>query len=103
MPNESPAASLLKRCHILRDEIRHEDNIVTQGLSWLRAVAMVLLLATVGHAAETKPRPMLPEMSGKVEIEVRDGAEKPPRQLAVHLVYPKNRLSTVSAKTGLML
>src|SRR4051812_2477324 len=101
MPKESTAASLLKRCHILRDE----DNILTQGLSWLKAgpriVAMVLLLATVGHAAEAKPRPMLPEMSGKVELEVRDGPEKPPRQLAVHLVYPKNRLSSVSAKTGL--
>lgn len=47
--------------------------------------------------------PKLPEMSGKVEIEVRDGADRPARKLAVHLVYSRNRLSTVTARTGLML
>jgi predicted esterase len=67
-----------------------------------KPVALVLLLlATTGFAEEARPK--LPEMSGRVEIEVRDGADKPARKLAVHLVYSKNRLSTVTAKTGLML
>lgn len=47
--------------------------------------------------------PKLPEMSGKVEIEVRDSADKPARKLPVHLVYARNRLSTVTEKTGIML
>lgn len=63
--------------------------------------AVILLLATISRAGGAQPQ--LPEMSGRVELEVRDGADKPPRQLAVHLVYSRNRLSTVTAKTGLML
>ena len=47
--------------------------------------------------------PKLPEMSGKVEIEVRDSVDKPARKLPVHLVYSRNRLSTVTEKTGIML
>jgi len=66
--------------------------------------ALVVWLGTfcfAGEAGSTSPQ--LPEISGKVELEVRDGADKPVRKLAVHLVYSRNRLSTVTAKTGIML
>ncbi len=48
-------------------------------------------------------KPSLPERSGTVEIEVRDDQSKPLRKLALHLVYPSNRLANVTAKTGIML
>lgn len=67
------------------------------------AILIVYLFTVPCLAEETKPAPKLPEISGKVEIVVRDGPDKPARNLAVHLVYGKNRLSTVTAKTGLML
>ena len=66
--------------------------------------AVIAWLGTCCLATSAEPTmPKLPEMSGKVEIEVRDGADKPARKLAVHLVYSRNRLSTVTAKTGIML
>ena len=40
----------------------------------LKHIALIVfLLATAGFAEEVGRRPKLPEMSGKVEIEVRDG------------------------------
>ena len=66
--------------------------------------ALVVWWSALCIATSAEPSmPKLPEMSGKIEIEVRDGADKPPRKLAVHLVYSRNRLSTVTAKTGIML
>ncbi len=70
----------------------------------LFAVVIVILVGASCLAQEAAPaRAKLPEMSGKVEIEVRDDPAKPARKLAVHLVYSRNRLSTVTAKTGVML
>ncbi len=41
MPTESstprPPISALERYHILRDQIQHEDDLITQRLSWLMA------------------------------------------------------------------
>jgi hypothetical protein len=68
----------------------------------IRAFAILVWLGACCLAEDTRP-PKLPEMSGKVEIEVRDGTDKPVRKLAIHLVYSRNRLSTVTAKTGIML
>src|SRR3954467_1632296 len=45
MPTESPAASPLERYHILRDQIQHEDNLITQRLSWLMASQAFLFSA----------------------------------------------------------
>ena len=59
--------------------------------------------ACFGAKSAENPWPKLPEMSGTVEIEVRDDPAKPARKLAVHLVYSRNRLATVTAKTGIML
>jgi predicted esterase len=47
--------------------------------------------------------PKLPEINSTVEIEVRDGKDKPSRKLAVHLVYPRNKLSNVNSQTGIIL
>ena len=74
----------------------------------IATIGICLGFGRLAEAAET-PRPELPVMSGKVEIEVRDdqalspAAAKPVRKLAVHLVYSRNRLASVKATTGVML
>jgi predicted esterase len=68
----------------------------------MTAVVCVVLGMWCAALAEEAVRPALPEMSGKVELEVHDG-DAPARKLPVHLVYSRNRLSSVTAKTGVML
>jgi hypothetical protein len=49
MPTEPPASgppiSALERYHIVRDQIQHEDNLITQRLSWLMASQAFLFTA----------------------------------------------------------
>lgn len=45
LPVPSPPISALERYHILRDQIQHEDNLVTQRLSWLMASQAFLFSA----------------------------------------------------------
>lgn len=45
MPTELPPISPLDRYHILRDQIQHEDNLITQRLSWLMASQAFLFSA----------------------------------------------------------
>lgn len=67
---------------------------------WLAAIVALCFVASSSlHAAEWPP---LPDTSGKVELDVQDEG-RPARKLAVHLVYPGNRLANVTAKTGVML
>ena len=74
----------------------------TKTVQYLTAIFLWLGTGLLAISAEPA-WPKLPEMSGKVELEVSDGADKPARKLAVHLVYSRNRLSTVTAKTGIMI
>src|SRR3954453_14085287 len=45
MAPETPPISALERYHILRDQIQHEDNLITQRLSWLMASQAFLFTA----------------------------------------------------------
>jgi hypothetical protein len=49
MPTEpsapSPPVSAVERYHILRDQIQHEDSLITQRLSWLMASQAFLFSA----------------------------------------------------------
>jgi hypothetical protein len=44
-PAPSPPISALERYHILRDQIQHEDNLITQRLAWLMASQAFLFSA----------------------------------------------------------